>query len=285
MGAPERPVRSCATLLPCGNVMTGRGVDQILLHPSNPPLFEPYVLSARTYVELAEKADGRIARPVSCAYIWANAIDKIACQQPDARMINLESAVTTSADAWQKKGIHYRMQPANVACLTSAGVNCCALAKNQVLDWGYRGLAETIAVLQRAGIKTAGAGAPTVVDRCACVSCASNVPARPTSIGCSQTEIVRGACSARPLPIAAAGALPLGVAGTNPHVQMQRAGMPTSVADRHPSIDCVQTPVRSILMHAERSYRTGQVAGRSGHTSPSVPHTAVWHRPARTPRT
>ena len=92
MGGPERPVRSCATLLPCGDVMTGRGVDQILLHPSNSQLFEPVVLSARTYVELAEKADGRIARPVSCAYIWANAIDEIECQRPDARMINLESA-------------------------------------------------------------------------------------------------------------------------------------------------------------------------------------------------
>ncbi|SPJ14917.1 hypothetical protein SBBP2_140033 [Burkholderiales bacterium] len=39
-----------------------------------------------------------------------------------------------------------------VACLTAAGVGCCALANNHVLDWGYRGLAETIAVLQRAGI-------------------------------------------------------------------------------------------------------------------------------------
>jgi poly-gamma-glutamate synthesis protein (capsule biosynthesis protein) len=100
----------------CGDVMTGRGVDQIPPCPSNPRLFEPYVLSARTHVELAEKAHGPIAQPVSYAYIWGNAIDEIGCQRPDARNINLESAVTTYADAWQNEGIHYRMQPANVAC-------------------------------------------------------------------------------------------------------------------------------------------------------------------------
>jgi len=107
MGGPEGPVRSCATLFLCGDVMTGRGVDQIPPHPSNSQLFEPYVSSARTYVELAEKAHGRIARPVSYAYIWGDAIDEIACQQPDARIINLKSAVTASADACQNKGIHY----------------------------------------------------------------------------------------------------------------------------------------------------------------------------------
>jgi poly-gamma-glutamate synthesis protein (capsule biosynthesis protein) len=48
MGGPEEPVRSCATLFLCGDVTTGRGVDQILPHPSNPQLFKPYVLSART---------------------------------------------------------------------------------------------------------------------------------------------------------------------------------------------------------------------------------------------
>jgi poly-gamma-glutamate synthesis protein (capsule biosynthesis protein) len=30
------------TLFLCGDVMTGRGVDQILPHPSKPELHEPY---------------------------------------------------------------------------------------------------------------------------------------------------------------------------------------------------------------------------------------------------
>jgi len=48
----------------CGDVMTGRGIDQILPHPSVPHLFEPYMRSALGYVELAERSAGPIARPV-----------------------------------------------------------------------------------------------------------------------------------------------------------------------------------------------------------------------------
>ena len=37
------------TLFLCGDVMTGRGVDQILAHPSSPSLHEPLVRSALDY--------------------------------------------------------------------------------------------------------------------------------------------------------------------------------------------------------------------------------------------
>jgi poly-gamma-glutamate synthesis protein (capsule biosynthesis protein) len=50
------------------------------------------------------------------------------------------------------------MHPDNVACLTAAKVDCCALANNHVLDWGTRGLVETLDTLRLAGIKSAGAG-------------------------------------------------------------------------------------------------------------------------------
>jgi len=50
------------------------------------------------------------------------------------------------------------MNPANISCLTAAGIDVCALANNHVLDWGYDGLAETLRILEKAGIKTAGAG-------------------------------------------------------------------------------------------------------------------------------
>jgi poly-gamma-glutamate capsule biosynthesis protein CapA/YwtB (metallophosphatase superfamily) len=43
-----------ATLFLAGDVMTGRGVDQILTHPSAPELHEPFVTDAREYVRLAE---------------------------------------------------------------------------------------------------------------------------------------------------------------------------------------------------------------------------------------
>ncbi len=51
-----------ATLFVCGDVMTGRGVDQVLPRSCPPQLFEPYVRSALDYVALAERAHGRGSR-------------------------------------------------------------------------------------------------------------------------------------------------------------------------------------------------------------------------------
>ena len=48
------------TLFLCGDVMTGRGIDQVLPHPSDPRLYELYTESALAYVELAEKVNGPI---------------------------------------------------------------------------------------------------------------------------------------------------------------------------------------------------------------------------------
>jgi poly-gamma-glutamate synthesis protein (capsule biosynthesis protein) len=150
--------RRTVSLFLCGDVMTGRGIDQVLPHPSKPHLYEPYVRSALDYVALAEQASGPIARPVDFAYVWGDARTVLDRMRPDARIINLETAVTASEDAWPGKGIHYRMLPANVPCLTAANIDCCVLANNHVLDWGYRGLEETLDTLRAAGIRTAGAG-------------------------------------------------------------------------------------------------------------------------------
>lgn len=142
----------------CGDVMTGRGVDQILPHPGDPNLYEDYARDARDYVELAERAHGPIPRPVGPDYIWGDALAVLASRQPVARIINLETSVTTHARPLPK-GINYRMHPDNIACLTVAGVDCCALANNHVLDWGTEGLTETIATLDRHSIRHTGAGA------------------------------------------------------------------------------------------------------------------------------
>jgi len=146
------------TLFLCGDVMTGRGIDQILPHPGKPHLFESYMRSALGYVELAEAVSGRIGRPVDFSYIWGDSLDAFRRLRPDLRIVNLETAVTTCEDAWPNKGIHYRMHPANIPSLTAAGIDCCVLANNHVLDWGYQGLQETLNSLHRAGIATAGAG-------------------------------------------------------------------------------------------------------------------------------
>ncbi|HWI81137.1 CapA family protein [Ramlibacter sp.] len=152
-GAP--PVR----LFLCGDVMTGRGIDQVLPHPAPPQLFEAWMRSAQGYVALAERAGGPIARGAAYGYPWGEALPWLERMQPALRIVNLETAVTLSEDAQPGKGIHYRMHPANVPCLTAAGTDCCVLANNHVLDWGREGLRETLASLHAAGLRTAGAGA------------------------------------------------------------------------------------------------------------------------------
>jgi poly-gamma-glutamate capsule biosynthesis protein CapA/YwtB (metallophosphatase superfamily) len=146
------------TLFLGGDVMTGRGIDQILPSPSDPRLFEPCVRSAIEYVKLTERVSGPIPRHVAFAYVWGDASETWSLFKPDARIINLETAVTASQDADPHKQIHYRMHPANVPCLTAARIDCCVLANNHVLDWGPRGLLDTLRALQAAGIATAGAG-------------------------------------------------------------------------------------------------------------------------------
>jgi poly-gamma-glutamate synthesis protein (capsule biosynthesis protein) len=145
-------------LLIAGDVMTGRGIDQIMPHPSVATLYESYVRDAGDYVSLAERKNGPIPRRVDYDYIWGEALDVWNSIRPDLRIINLETSVTTSDDFWPSKGIHYRMHPQNVPCLASAEIDCCVLANNHVLDWGQRGLKETLATLHKSGLKTAGAG-------------------------------------------------------------------------------------------------------------------------------
>jgi poly-gamma-glutamate capsule biosynthesis protein CapA/YwtB (metallophosphatase superfamily) len=151
--------RTRLRLFLAGDVMTGRGVDQILPHPSDPGLHEDYVKDARDYVRLAERVSGPIARPVGFDYVWGEALAQWQAYRPDLRLINLETSVTTSQYHWQWKGIHYRMHPDNVDCLAAAQPDCCLLANNHVLDWGYAGLMETLTTLYRARLSFAGAGA------------------------------------------------------------------------------------------------------------------------------
>ena len=142
----------------CGDVMTGRGIDQIQQHSVDPVLYEPWITDAREYIALAESVNGPVSRPVDDAYVWGDALGILKTSRPDARIINLETAITRGGEPWPRKGIHYRMHPANTDLLLAAGIDCCVLANNHVLDWGYDGLDETLKTLDRAGIGHAGAG-------------------------------------------------------------------------------------------------------------------------------
>ena len=165
----KQPEPICLFL--CGDVMTGRGVDQVLPYPVPPVLYESYVQDARDYVQLAEAASGPISRPVDFAYIWGDALEELERARTDVRIVNLETSITCNEEPWPDKGINYRMNPKNVSCVTAARIDCCCLANNHVLDWRYQGLVETLETLDAARIFHAGAGrnaaeaaAPAVFD-------------------------------------------------------------------------------------------------------------------------
>ncbi len=140
-----------------GDVMTGRGLDQIMTDPAPPELHESHATSARDYVRLAEAAHGPIPAPVGPAYVWGDALAALERAAPDLRIINLETAVTRRGRP-APKGIHYRMSPENAGCLGAAGIDACVLANNHVLDWGLCGLEDTLDTLAALGIAAAGAG-------------------------------------------------------------------------------------------------------------------------------
>ncbi|MGC2203121.1 MAG: CapA family protein, partial [Stellaceae bacterium] len=148
----------------------GRGIDQILPHPGDPRLQETNVGSAKSYVQLAERVNGPIPAPVDFSYVWGDALDELRRAARQGRIINLETSVTRSRD-YAPKGINYKMNPENIACLTAAGVDCCVLANNHVLDFSEAGLCETLDALEQAGIRRSGAGrdlaeaqAPAVIE-------------------------------------------------------------------------------------------------------------------------
>jgi poly-gamma-glutamate synthesis protein (capsule biosynthesis protein) len=61
------------TIFLCGDVMTGRGIDQVLPHPP-PRIYEPYITDAREYVRLMEERFGPFSKPLNFTALWGDAI-------------------------------------------------------------------------------------------------------------------------------------------------------------------------------------------------------------------
>jgi poly-gamma-glutamate capsule biosynthesis protein CapA/YwtB (metallophosphatase superfamily) len=78
----------------------------------------------------------------------------------DLRVINLECAITEHERPWSRtpKVFHFRADPSAVEVLRAARVDACALANNHTLDFEEKGLLDTLAHLETAGIRHAGAG-------------------------------------------------------------------------------------------------------------------------------
>ena len=93
-------------LVLAGDVMTGRGIDQILPVPGSPRLHEEYVVDARSYVDLAERVNGPVPRPAEPTWPWGDALAVMDAAGPAVRVMNLETSVTTSDELAVGKGIH-----------------------------------------------------------------------------------------------------------------------------------------------------------------------------------
>jgi poly-gamma-glutamate capsule biosynthesis protein CapA/YwtB (metallophosphatase superfamily) len=148
-----------------GDVMLGRGVDQILPHPGEPELREPYVRDARGYVRLAERVNGLIARPVDWQWPWGEVLEILNEAAVDVRLINLETTITADGQFADRKPVCYRMHPDNLPALTAFRPDVCALANNHILDFGYQGLTDTVEALTQPGIQGPGAGADLYTAR------------------------------------------------------------------------------------------------------------------------
>lgn len=146
------------TLFLAGDVMTGRGIDQIHPHSVDPVLYEPYVKNARQYIQFAEDKSGPIPSNISHQYIWGDGLAILDKIKPAYRIVNLETSITTNNDPWPGKAIHYRMHPENADILNIAGIDVCTLGNNHVLDWNRTGLKETLQVLESNNICYCGAG-------------------------------------------------------------------------------------------------------------------------------
>lgn len=81
-------------------------------------------------------------------------------RQSDLTIINLECAITSSAALWPgaPKAFYFGAPPQAILSLTGAGVDIVNLANNHTLDFGVKGLLDTLRYLRQHGILHAGAG-------------------------------------------------------------------------------------------------------------------------------
>lgn len=92
---------------------------------------------------------------VDAKEIWGDLLPIL--NQSDMNLVNLEVALTKSSHKVPKV-FNFKADPAKVQTLIEASIDVVNLANNHVLDYSQEGLLDTLAILDRAGIKHVGAG-------------------------------------------------------------------------------------------------------------------------------
>lgn len=92
------------------------------------------------------------------AYPWGDTLRLF--RESDWRMCNLECAISDRGTPWERteKTFHFRSDAKNVAVLRAAGIDAVSLANNHVLDFEAEAFFDTLEILDKQGIRHAGAG-------------------------------------------------------------------------------------------------------------------------------
>lgn len=90
-----------------------------------------------------------------------------AVRAADVFVLNLECCISDRGSPWPAPGkpFFFRAPPRAAELLARAGVDCVTLANNHALDFGAEALLDTIAHLEAAGIRHAGAGPDVAAAR------------------------------------------------------------------------------------------------------------------------
>ncbi len=92
------------------------------------------------------------------AYPWGDTLPVF--QDADLRICNLECTLSDRGAPWAAtpKVFHFRSDAKNSAVLGAAHIDAVSLANNHAMDYGAEALADTLMLLDEAGIQHAGAG-------------------------------------------------------------------------------------------------------------------------------
>ncbi|GHG52258.1 CapA family protein [Streptomyces griseocarneus] len=101
----------------------------------------------------------RLGEAPGAATLWSDEIRAVAAGA-DLFVLNLECCVSDRGEPWPAPGkpFFFRAPPAAAGVLAELGVDCVTVANNHALDFGFDALADTRALLERAGVRAVGAG-------------------------------------------------------------------------------------------------------------------------------
>lgn len=108
----------------------------------------------------------RLRRSPTPRTLFADEVRQVLAEA-DLVVLNLECCVSDRGHRWPDpyKTFFFRAPPAAAEVLAGLGVDCVTLANNHALDYGFDALADTLALLERAGVRTVGAGHDVLAAR------------------------------------------------------------------------------------------------------------------------